>query len=116
MSSIGPFSQTVHTIADIENVQRPCSVALDGPPSVVKDLLWSDPTSHDSVEGFTSSKRGPGVSAFGPDQVRKVPTVESSPWSTSLEVTRLIVFGFQVGRFGFSMSSFFRPGRMSLGD
>lgn len=86
----------MHTLADIENVQRPCSVALDGPPSVVKDLLWSDPTSHDSVEGFTSSKRGPGVSAFGPDQVRGVAAVKSSPWLLVLEVICLIVVERQV--------------------
>lgn len=37
---------------------------------VLMDLLWSDPTSNDSVEGVQPSPRGPGLVTFGPDRVK----------------------------------------------
>lgn len=33
------------------------------------DLLWSDPTTNDAVEGVQPSPRGPGLVTFGPDRV-----------------------------------------------
>ena len=35
------------------------------------DLLWSDPTTNDSVEGVQPSPRGPGLVTFGPDRVKE---------------------------------------------
>lgn len=33
------------------------------------DLLWSDPTTNDAVQGVQPSPRGPGLVTFGPDRV-----------------------------------------------
>ena len=35
------------------------------------DVLWSDPTESDKVEGLRPNARGPGLVTFGPDRVRK---------------------------------------------
>ena len=35
------------------------------------DLLWSDPTTNDAVEGVQPSPRGPGLVTFGPDRVKQ---------------------------------------------
>jgi len=68
----GGIGQTVHSIQDILDVKRPCTVDLSSPePSVAKDLLWSDPTPHDSIKGIGRSRRGPGVCTFGPDRVNE---------------------------------------------
>jgi hypothetical protein len=37
---------------------------------VLMDLLWSDPTTNDGVEGVQPSPRGPGLVTFGPDRVK----------------------------------------------
>ncbi len=41
----------------------------DGGP-VLMDLLWSDPTTNDAVQGVQPSPRGPGLVTFGPDRVK----------------------------------------------
>lgn len=41
----------------------------DGGP-VLMDLLWSDPTTNDGVQGVQPSPRGPGLVTFGPDRVK----------------------------------------------
>eukprot|EP00976_Prorocentrum_cordatum_P031137 633621-Prorocentrum_minimum.AAC.1 len=33
------------------------------------DLLWSDPTENDRIEGVHPNARGPGLVSFGPDRV-----------------------------------------------
>lgn len=38
---------------------------------VLMDLLWSDPTTNDGVEGVQPSPRGPGLVTFGPDRVKE---------------------------------------------
>jgi hypothetical protein len=35
------------------------------------DLLWSDPTTNDGVQGVQPSPRGPGLVTFGPDRVKE---------------------------------------------
>jgi hypothetical protein len=42
----------------------------DGGP-VLMDLLWSDPTTNDGVQGVQPSPRGPGLVTFGPDRVKE---------------------------------------------
>ena len=37
---------------------------------MLMDLLWSDPTTNDGVEGVQPSPRGPGLVTFGPDRVK----------------------------------------------
>jgi diadenosine tetraphosphatase ApaH/serine/threonine PP2A family protein phosphatase len=44
-------------------------VPQDGGP-VLMDLLWSDPTTNDGVQGVQPSPRGPGLVTFGPDRVK----------------------------------------------
>ena len=46
-----------------------CPTAPPPPPAVLMDLLWSDPTTNDAVEGVQPSPRGPGLVTFGPDRV-----------------------------------------------
>lgn len=43
---------------------------------VLMDLLWSDPTTNDGVEGVQPSPRGPGLVTFGPDRVKEFCKVE----------------------------------------
>ena len=38
---------------------------------LLMDLLWSDPTTNDAVEGVQPSPRGPGLVTFGPDRVKE---------------------------------------------
>ncbi|KAJ6755598.1 SERINE/THREONINE-PROTEIN PHOSPHATASE [Salix purpurea] len=51
----------------IENLQRP--ITMEAGSIVLMDLLWSDPTENDSVEGLRPNARGPGLVTFGPDRV-----------------------------------------------
>lgn len=44
---------------------------------VLMDLLWSDPTTNDGVEGVQPSPRGPGLVTFGPDRVKEFCKVTS---------------------------------------
>lgn len=37
---------------------------------MLMDLLWSDPTTNDGVQGVQPSPRGPGLVTFGPDRVK----------------------------------------------
>ncbi|KAK1263203.1 hypothetical protein QJS04_geneDACA009371 [Acorus gramineus] len=43
----------------IENLQRP--ITMEAGSVVLMDLLWSDPTENDSVEGLRPNARGPGT-------------------------------------------------------
>ncbi|GAB2285616.1 Serine/threonine-protein phosphatase bsl2 [Dionaea muscipula] len=51
----------------IESIQRP--ITMEAGSVVLMDLLWSDPTENDSVEGLRPNARGPGLVTFGPDRV-----------------------------------------------
>ena len=46
---------------------------------VLMDLLWSDPTTNDGVEGVQPSPRGPGLVTFGPDRVKDFCRVRYGP-------------------------------------
>nr|GEY72165.1 serine/threonine-protein phosphatase BSL1 [Tanacetum cinerariifolium] len=50
-----------------EKIERP--INMDAGSVVLMDLLWSDPTENDSVEGLRPNARGPGLVTFGPDRV-----------------------------------------------
>ncbi|KAG6467187.1 hypothetical protein ZIOFF_075000 [Zingiber officinale] len=47
----------------IENLQRP--ITMETGAIVLMDLLWSDPTENDSVEGLRPNAKGPGLVTFG---------------------------------------------------
>eukprot|EP00656_Telonema_subtile_P006014 TRINITY_DN12762_c0_g1_i3.p2 TRINITY_DN12762_c0_g1~~TRINITY_DN12762_c0_g1_i3.p2 ORF type:complete len:413 (+),score=70.82 TRINITY_DN12762_c0_g1_i3:1304-2542(+) len=64
----GGIGSNVNTLSDIVEAPRGRSCMDSGP--VVIDLLWSDPTEHDAIEGGHDSPRGVS-SAFGQDRVKE---------------------------------------------
>ncbi|KAK1356073.1 Serine/threonine-protein phosphatase [Heracleum sosnowskyi] len=63
----GGIGRSIHSVEQIEKLERP--LTLDAKSSVLMDLLWSDPTENDSVEGIRPNARGPGLVSSGPDRV-----------------------------------------------
>lgn len=63
----GGIGRSINSIEQIEELHRPLGMEDGG--YVLMDLLWSDPTVNDSVEGVQPSPRGPGLVTFGPDRV-----------------------------------------------
>lgn len=65
----GGIGQSINTIQEIEAIERPIRANQDEGGQVMMDLLWSDPTPADTVEGVHVSPRGQGLVMFGPDRV-----------------------------------------------
>ncbi|CAI9767893.1 unnamed protein product [Fraxinus pennsylvanica] len=63
----GGIGRSINTVEQIEKLERP--ITMDAGSIVLMDLLWSDPTENDSVEGLRPNARGPGLVTFGPDRV-----------------------------------------------
>ncbi|KAG4120127.1 hypothetical protein ERO13_D11G123800v2 [Gossypium hirsutum] len=63
----GGIGRSIHAVEQIEKLERP--ITMDAGSIVLMDLLWSDPTENDSVEGLRPNARGPGLVTFGPDRV-----------------------------------------------
>ncbi|KAI5680367.1 hypothetical protein M9H77_01594 [Catharanthus roseus] len=63
----GGIGRSIHAVEQIEKIERP--ITMDAGSIVLMDLLWSDPTENDSVEGLRPNARGPGLVTFGPDRV-----------------------------------------------
>ncbi|PIA59773.1 hypothetical protein AQUCO_00400578v1 [Aquilegia coerulea] len=63
----GGIGRSINHVEQIESLQRP--IAMEAGSVVLMDLLWSDPTENDSVEGLRPNARGPGLVTFGPDRV-----------------------------------------------
>jgi len=63
----GGIGRSIQTIKEIAELKRP--LTLDDGGITLMDLLWSDPTTNDSIEGVQPSPRGPGLVTFGPDRV-----------------------------------------------
>ncbi|KAK1357013.1 Serine/threonine-protein phosphatase [Heracleum sosnowskyi] len=63
----GGIGRSIHSVEQIEKLERP--ITMDGGSLILMDLLWSDPTENDSVEGLRPNARGPGLVSFGPDRV-----------------------------------------------
>ncbi|XP_059660553.1 serine/threonine-protein phosphatase BSL1-like isoform X2 [Cornus florida] len=63
----GGIGRSIHSVEQIEKLERP--ITMDGGSIILMDLLWSDPTENDSVEGLRPNARGPGLVSFGPDRV-----------------------------------------------
>lgn len=63
----GGIGRSINHVGQIENLQRP--ITMEAGSVVLMDLLWSDPTENDSVEGLRPNARGPGLVTFGPDRV-----------------------------------------------
>ncbi|GBF89161.1 phosphatase 1 beta [Raphidocelis subcapitata] len=64
----GGIGRCINQIDQIAALQRPITMEEGGP--VLMDLLWSDPTTNDGVQGVQPSPRGPGLVTFGPDRVK----------------------------------------------
>ncbi|KAK9868860.1 hypothetical protein WJX84_000767 [Apatococcus fuscideae] len=65
----GGIGRSINAISEIEQLRRPLTMEEGG--IVLMDLLWSDPTTNDAVEGVQPSPRGPGLVTFGPDRVKE---------------------------------------------
>jgi protein phosphatase len=63
----GGIGRSIHSVEQIEKLERP--ITMDAGSIILMDLLWSDPTENDSVEGLRPNARGPGLVTFGPDRV-----------------------------------------------
>ncbi|VFQ79977.1 unnamed protein product [Cuscuta campestris] len=63
----GGIGRSINSVEQIEKIERP--ITMDAGSIVLMDLLWSDPTENDSVEGLRPNARGPGLVTFGPDRV-----------------------------------------------
>ncbi|KAL9238663.1 hypothetical protein vseg_013057 [Gypsophila vaccaria] len=63
----GGIGRSINHVEQIESIQRP--ITMEAGSIVLMDLLWSDPTENDSVEGLHPNARGPGLVTFGPDRV-----------------------------------------------
>lgn len=65
----GGIGRCINKIEQIAELKRPVTMEDGGP--VLMDLLWSDPTTNDAVQGVQPSPRGPGLVTFGPDRVKE---------------------------------------------
>ncbi|XP_031400292.1 serine/threonine-protein phosphatase BSL3-like isoform X3 [Punica granatum] len=63
----GGIGRSINHVEQIQSLQRP--ITMEAGSIVLMDLLWSDPTENDSVEGLRPNARGPGLVTFGPDRV-----------------------------------------------
>ncbi|XP_074590087.1 serine/threonine-protein phosphatase BSL1 homolog [Curcuma longa] len=63
----GGIGRSINSVDQIEKLERP--INMDVGSIVFMDLLWSDPTENDSIEGLRPNARGPGLVTFGPDRV-----------------------------------------------
>ncbi|KAH0898506.1 hypothetical protein HID58_048074 [Brassica napus] len=63
----GGIGRSISSMEQIEKIERP--ITMDAGSLILMDLLWSDPTENDSIEGLRPNARGPGLVTFGPDRV-----------------------------------------------
>ncbi|XP_042375967.1 serine/threonine-protein phosphatase BSL3-like isoform X1 [Zingiber officinale] len=59
----GGIGHSINHVEQFENLQRP--ITMETRAIVLMDLLWSDPTENDSVEGLRPNAKGPGLVTFG---------------------------------------------------
>lgn len=65
----GGIGRSIETVEEIAMLERPLTLEDGG--ILLMDLLWSDPTASDAIEGVQASPRGPGLVTFGPDRVKE---------------------------------------------
>ncbi|KAF9595927.1 hypothetical protein IFM89_006208 [Coptis chinensis] len=68
----GGIGRSINHVEQIESLQRP--ITMEAGSVVLMDLLWSDPTENDSVEGLRPNARGPGLVTFGELNANRPPT------------------------------------------
>lgn len=70
----GGLGESVHDIEQIRALKRPIIIEHESQTEkarLITDLLWSDPTSSDDIEGVhVNEQRGPNITTFGPDRVK----------------------------------------------
>ncbi|KAL5983972.1 Serine/threonine-protein phosphatase bsl1 [Asimina triloba] len=59
----GGIGRSIGSVEQIEKLERP--ITMDAGSIILMDLLWSDPTENDSIEGLRPNARGPGLVTFG---------------------------------------------------
>ncbi|KAG5149906.1 hypothetical protein JHK82_016787 [Glycine max] len=59
----GGIGRSINSVEQIEKLERP--ITMDAGSIILMDLLWSDSTENDSVEGLRPNARGPGLVTFG---------------------------------------------------
>ncbi|KAI4326478.1 hypothetical protein MLD38_031790 [Melastoma candidum] len=59
----GSIGRSINPVEQIEKLER--SITMDAGSVILMDLLRSDPTENDSVEGLRPNTRGPGLVTFG---------------------------------------------------
>eukprot|EP00658_Telonema_sp_P-2_P032746 TRINITY_DN24169_c0_g1_i2.p1 TRINITY_DN24169_c0_g1~~TRINITY_DN24169_c0_g1_i2.p1 ORF type:complete len:778 (-),score=155.46 TRINITY_DN24169_c0_g1_i2:429-2762(-) len=87
----GGIGTHVSTLANILEAPRGRSCMDSG--SVMIDLLWSDPTEHDGIEGGHDSPRGVS-SAFGPDRVKEF--LDRNELMCIIRAHQCVMDGFEV--------------------
>ncbi|RVX20827.1 Serine/threonine-protein phosphatase BSL1 [Vitis vinifera] len=85
----GGIGRSISSVEQIEKLERP--ITMDAGSIILMDLLWSDPTENDSIEGLRPNARGPGLVTFGglvvvPKLIHPLPPPLQSP-ETSPERT-----------------------------
>lgn len=66
----GGIGKTLATVEQIRRIPRPVRAPVQGPyADLMRDILWSDPTEHDTVVGIQGNIRGDDMVEFGPDRV-----------------------------------------------
>ena len=64
----GGIGRSLTHISQINDLKRPLNMENGGVE--LMDILWSDPTENDGIEGLRPNARGPGLVTFGPDRVK----------------------------------------------
>lgn len=98
----GGLGMTIESLADIEKFVRPLQVSqMPTTPyeQSITDLLWSDPTDNDQMEGVSSNDgRDPDgtgrIYKFGPDRVQKF-LEDNRPLSMIIRAHECVMDGFE---------------------
>ena len=99
----GGLGLSLHSLEQLKGLPRPAKVdmrATRGVGRLLNDILWSDPTDSDCVEGVVPNARGPNTVQFGPDRVRAF---------CDANALKLVVRAHQCVRDGFE---YFAQGRL----
>ena len=89
----GGIGREVESPRQIAQMQRPLRMGGEH-AQLLLDLLWSDPTSSDAVEGVhTNAERGHPVVCYGPDRVHSF--LEANGLSMILRAHECVMDGFQ---------------------
>ena len=89
----GGIGRQIESPAQIAAMERPLRMGGEH-NGLLLDLLWSDPTASDAVEGVhTNMERGAPVVCFGPDRVRSF--LASNGLSMILRAHECVMDGFQ---------------------